>query len=123
MSEEIFYFERLTVWQKGRELVKEIYDITEAFPQRERFGLVDQIRRAAVSVPSNIAESSGRIGQKDRLRFLNFAYGSLMEIRCQLVLAEDLGFIKSESSLHISSLIIEISRMISAMRKKLQDEQ
>lgn len=121
--EEIFYFEKLSVWQKGRDLVKLIYEITDSFPIKEGYGLSDQIRRAAVSVPSNIAESSGRIGNKDRLRFLNFAYGSLMELRCQLVLSEDLGYISSESNRNLSHIIVEISRMITAMRNRLKNEQ
>ncbi|MCM1311025.1 MAG: four helix bundle protein [Bacteroides sp.] len=109
--------------KKGRELVRAIYSVTELFPSKEKFGLTDQIRRAAISVPSNIAESSGRIGSKDRLRFLNFAYGSLMEIRCQLFLAEDLGYLSAEHNIKISNIIVETSRMISAMRQKLQNEQ
>lgn len=122
MNEEIFYFEKLTVWQHSRKLVKDIYELSDKFPVNERYGLADQLRRAAVSVSSNIAESSGRIGSKDRLRFLNFAYGSLMEVRCQLVLAEDLNYISSDHNKQLAYLIIEISRMLSSMREKLSNE-
>ncbi len=122
MSEQFFYFERLTVWQVVRDLVRQVYDVTALFPREERYGLSDQLRRAAVSVASNIAESSGRLGDKDRARFLDFACGSLMEVRCQLLLAQDIHLMDVEQVQNISRNIVEIYRMISAMRKNLSTE-
>ena len=73
-----FSFERLAVWQKSRLLVKNIYAITNGFPEREKFGLTDQLRRAAVSISSNLAEGSGRISVKEKIHFCEISYGSLM---------------------------------------------
>lgn len=86
-------FEKLKVWQESRELVKVVYQITADFPDSERYGLTSQIRRAAISVGSNIAEGSGRRGVKEQQQFYRVAYGSLMEVLSQFILASDLGFL------------------------------
>ena len=92
---EIRSYRDLIVWQKSIELVKICYQLTETFPQREIYGLSQQLRRASVSVPSNIAEGNGRESKKDYIHFLNISRGSLKETETQLIIAETLGFIKS----------------------------
>jgi len=82
----------LLVWQKGMALGKQVYRMTEAFPDHERFGLMAQMRRAAVSLPSNIAEGQARQGRKEFIQFLSHAGGSLAELDTQLALAADLGY-------------------------------
>ena len=91
-----FSFEKLNVWQKSKTLAVNIYTITEKFPERERFGLISQIRRASISVSSNIAEGTGRNSTKDKARFTEIAYASLMELLNQLIIAYDLSFITKD---------------------------
>lgn len=114
-----FSFERLTVWQKSRTLVKEIYTITASFPDREKYAIVDQLRRAAVSIPSNLAEGSGRISPKEKIHFCEIAYGSLMEVMCQLILSKDLGLISEEGLKEIRPLIGDIGNMLGAYRRAM----
>jgi four helix bundle protein len=92
-SKSIRSYDDLLAWQKARSLVKNVYLVTDKFPPEERFGHTQQLRRAAVSVPSNIAEGYGRGAKNDYVRFLRMARGSLYEIQTQLLLAQDLGFL------------------------------
>ena len=105
----------LIVYQKSKQLVIDVYKLLEQFPDTERFALCSQIRRAIVSVPSNIAEGMGRVSSKDQTHFLNIAYGSLMEVYAQLDIAHDLGYINNELFNQIESDVEEISKMISTM--------
>ena len=89
----IYGFEKLSVWQKSRQLVKQIYCLTMDMPKEEKFGLSSQIQRAIVSVSSNIAEGASRTGTKEQGHFYQTAYASLMEVLCQLTLCLDLGYI------------------------------
>ena len=89
MNESKFSFEKLEVWQETRKLVSEIYRLVSKFPKEEKYALSDQIRRAIVSVPSNIAEGTGRGSLKEQIHFVEIAFGSLMEAYCQLQLASD----------------------------------
>lgn len=118
-----FSFQKLLVWQKSRELVKRVYSVLESFPQAERFSLADQLRRAVISVPSNIAEGSAKESPKDQIRFIEIAYGSLMEVFCQLQLAEDLGYISRERFEDLGARIQEIARMLSGLRRNKQSIQ
>lgn len=113
-----FKHRRLEVWQDARNLVKRIYATSVRFPKTERFGLVDQINRAAVSVPSNIAEGSSRETQADFIHFLVIARGSLSEIDTQLTLAEDLGYIEQQDDLHneVEMLARRLNRLIAHVR-------
>ncbi|MDD2230712.1 MAG: four helix bundle protein [Candidatus Cloacimonetes bacterium] len=86
-------FEKLVVWQNARKLVQKIYCLTKGLPAEEKFGLISQIQRAAVSVSSNIAEGASRKGYKDQAHFYQIAYASLMEVLCQLILCRDLNYI------------------------------
>lgn len=87
----IYSFERLEVWQKSGKLVEQVYHYTRQFPVEEKYGLANQLRRASVSVSSNIAEGSARWSKKDKARFHELAYGSLIEVLNQLILSNDLG--------------------------------
>lgn len=88
-----YSFEKLNVWQEAKKLVVEVYHLLDSFPKFEKYALSDQIRRAIVSVPSNIAEGSGRKSIKEQIHFLEISYGSLMETYNQLLIAIDLGYI------------------------------
>lgn len=110
-------YKRLKVWIAAKELVAMVYGKLKGFPVEERFALCDQIRRAAVSVPSNIAEGYGRETHKDFAHFLSLSKGSLYELDTQLDLAVDLGYISKDEQLE--SKIDEISRMLSAFRTRL----
>ena len=105
----------LIVYQKSKQLVIDVYKLLELFPDTERFALCNQVRRAVMSVPSNIAEGMGRISNKDQAHFLNIAYGSLMEVYAQLDIAHDLGYVNDEMFNQVESDVEEISKMISAM--------
>lgn len=89
------YYKDLEVWKKSIELVKAVYMFTEQFPVNEQFGLTSQIRRAVISIPSNIAEGATRLSNKETLRFINIAIGSLAEVETQLIIAQELGFVQS----------------------------
>lgn len=112
-----FSFEKLKVWQNSRELVAFIYKITNTFPKEERFGLVDQIRRAIISVASNLAEGSSRISSKDQAHFTNLAYSSLMEVLNQIYIANDLNYISNDLFLQLKKKISEISNQLNSLRK------
>lgn len=112
----VFNYERLLLWQKSRALVKSIYLLTREFPIEEKYALTDQIRRAVISISSNIAEGSGRISDKEKLRFLSNAYGSLTEVSCQLSLAHDIGIVSPEKLHQLRLDIEEIGRMMSGYR-------
>lgn len=105
----------LIVYQKAKQLVIDVYKLLEQFPDAERFALCNQLRRAVVSIPSNIAEGMGRVSNKDQAHFLNIAYGSLMEVYAQLDIAHDLGYLNNETFNQVESDIEEISKMLSAM--------
>lgn len=108
-------FESLEVWQKSRNMVKTIYIITSGFPGEEKFGIVSQIRRAAISVSSNIAEGSTRWSKNDQARFYEIAYGSLMEVLNQLILSVDLEYIAAEKFESIKTEIEMVSRMLNSL--------
>jgi four helix bundle protein len=110
----------LVVWQKSIELSKIIYENCKQFPEDEKFGLVIQIKRATVSIPSNIAEGYARNTTKDYLRFLSIALGSAYEVQTQLLLSRELGFEKIEKQFDKSMFLLEeIIKMLTSLRKKL----
>jgi four helix bundle protein len=114
-----YSFEKLRVWQRSREFVRRIYFLTKKFPESEKFGIVAQLQRAAVSVSSNIAEGSSRISGKDQGNFLQMAYSSLMECLCQLILSFDLGYISESELTEARDRIEEISNLLNAYRKAI----
>jgi four helix bundle protein len=112
-------FTDLKVWQRSHLLTLEVYRITAAFPSAERFGLTAQLRRAAASVPTNIAEGSKRQSNQEYSRFLNIAEGSLVETEYLLMLSRDLGYSALTSSALLLNEVGEIARMLSGLRKKV----
>lgn len=113
-------FTDLKVWQRSHALVLNIYRATEPFPSAERFGLVSQLRRAAASVPTNIAEGSERRSGQEYARFLNVAEASLAESEYLLMLSRDLGYLKHELASATLSEVAEIARMLHALRSKVE---
>ena len=114
---KIFGFEKLQVWQKSRQLSLTIYKSTILFPKEEKFGLVSQMRRAAISISSNIAEGTGRHSSKDRARFTEIAYGSALELLNQCILSNDLEFLSDEQYTSTRSSISEITAMLDGLYK------
>ena len=112
-------YKDLLVWQKSMALVKDIYGVTRSFPQDEPFGLVRQLRRAAVSVPSNIAEGQSRHASGEFVQFLSHAEGSLAELETQILIAVDLDFCNKEGSESSLAQIEELQRMLNSLRQKL----
>lgn len=110
-----YSFEKLNVWQEAKKLVVDVYHLLEEFPKFEKYALCDQIRRAVVSVPSNIAEGSGRKSLKEQIRFLEISYGSLMETFNQLLIAIDLTYITEESVEAIKPRIDAVAKMINGL--------
>jgi len=112
-------YKDLLVWRKGIELVKEIYRMTKPFPADERFGLVSQMRRAALSIPSNIAEGQARKTTGEFVQFLSQAEGSLAELDTQLILAVELGYNNTTQVASATGLVSELKRMLNALRRAL----
>lgn len=111
-----YSFEKLLVWQRSREFVKCIYETTYNFPDSEKFGLISQLRRASVSISSNIAEGSGRVSYKDKAYFTQIAFSSLMEVLNQLYLSLDLKYIDEKKFWDLKTKINELSFLISKFR-------
>ncbi|MFZ4764443.1 MAG: four helix bundle protein [Roseimicrobium sp.] len=111
----------LIVWQKSMSLVREVYAATHNFPKEEQFGLTNQLRRAVVSIPSNIAEGNGRGTTPDYIRFLQIARGSLFEAQTQIELSVQLGFLSESISSQLKSLCNEVERMLNSVISKLSN--
>ena len=116
MEDRKFSFEGLEVYQAARVLVKEVYLLQSKFPKMETFALGDQIRRSASSITSNIAEGSGRSSNKEKVHFIEIAYGSLMEAFSQLQIAQDLGYITEEDIDTIRPSFISVAKMLSGLK-------
>ena len=117
--EHIYSFEKLDVWQEARKLVKDIYIVSDSFPTSEKFGLSNQIRRASVSVVSNIAEGVSRFSPKEQIRFIEIAYGSLTEVYCQLIIAVDLCYLSNDKNELIKLRILKISNQLNSLKKSI----
>ncbi|RFN57655.1 four helix bundle protein [Marixanthomonas ophiurae] len=113
-------FKQLEVWKKSRAFCKHIYKITILFPESEKFGLVNQLRRASVSVPSNIAEGASRKSNKDFARFLEIAIGSCYEMETQIILSNDLGFIDKKTCKLVLEDLETIIKMTSKFKSTLK---
>lgn len=118
---EIRSFKDLVVWQKAMELCTNIYEISRAFPNDERFGLTSQIRRAVVSIPSNIAEGYGRQRTQDYLRFLDVALGSLYEVETQLLLCRNLRFAAEDGIAACMSLVRDVDRLLCGLSRAVRN--
>jgi len=112
-------YKDLLVWQKGIALAKVIYRLTQSFPAEEKFGLVSQMRRAAVSIPSNLAEGQARHTRGEFVQFISHAEGSSAELDTQVILAVELGFCKKATAIPAYELIDEIRRMLNALRRAI----
>ncbi|MBI5530273.1 MAG: four helix bundle protein [Candidatus Doudnabacteria bacterium] len=113
-------FTDLIVWQKSHALVLDVYKLTKKFPKDELFGLVSQLRRAAVSITSNIAEGFGRFSEKEKLHFYSFSYGSLLEVNNQILVAKDLGYMSEEEKQKVVMLSIEVGKMLQTLMARIK---
>ena len=113
-------YEELDVWQKGVSLAIEVYKVTELFPRSERFGLTGQIRRAATSIPANIAEGWGRGSTKEYIQFLLVARGSLLELETHLVISQKLNYVKEEQFEDLKMQTRRIGRMLNGLIQALR---
>ena len=115
-------YKELKVWQKSYRLCLKVYRVTKGFPKEELYGLTSQMRRAAMSIPCNIAEGYGRKTTPEYIRFLYIAYGSTCELETQTLLAGDLGYIKNDRIFELQSDIGEVERMLKALIKSLENK-
>jgi len=113
-------FKELLVWQKSISFVTEIYQLMNVFPKDEMYGLTSQIRRASISIPSNIAEGNSRRSVADYLQFLKIARGSSAEVETQLIIAKNLKFLSEENYLKLNQDITEISKMLNGLINSLK---
>lgn len=113
-------FRNIQIWKDAMDLAQAVYEITEALPKMETYGLISQMTRAAVSVPSNIAEGSGR-SDKDFSHFLTIALGSLFELNTQIMLSERIGYLTSEQSLALQGRADKLQMMITGFKRHLDD--
>lgn len=119
MEKEIKSFRDLIIWQRGIYLVKEVYKETMNFPREEMYGLTNQIRRAAISIPSNVSEGHIRQHRAEFRQFLNIALGSLAELETQIIISRELNYISNEKTENLIDQMNSLSKMIRSLRKKL----
>jgi four helix bundle protein len=112
---EIFGYRKLVAYQKAKEVVKRTYKLLKKFPAEERYAMCDQLRRASVSITSNIAEGVNRFSVKDKAHFIEMAYGSLMEVSSQIEIAEELGYVTADDRLSMDQLIEEDAKLLSGL--------
>lgn len=112
-------YRKLVAYTKARDLVIHVYALIKKFPREEQYALCDQLRRAVVSIPSNIAEGMGRLSLKERAHFLEIAFGSLLEVNCQLDVASKLGYISDKELDKIDLECTELARLLSGLRKSI----
>ena len=117
---KVLHYRQLIVWQKAMQLAKRAYELTGRYPTDERFGLISQMRRAAVSVPSNIAEGQARRSPREFALFLSHAEGSLAEFETQLLLSLELSYCSKPTAESMLELISEVRRMLMALRERLE---
>ena len=122
MNEAKYSYKNLDVYKESKALVKMVYGYLRKFPKEEQYALCDQLRRAVISVPSNLAEGSGRVSAKDQAHFLEMAFASLQEVECQMDLANDLEYITKEEFDSINTQISRVAAMLSGLRRKRLEE-
>ena len=113
---EVFGYRKLIAYQKAKEVVKRTYILQRKFPVEEQYAICNQLRRASVSITSNIAEGINRYSVKEKAHIIEMAYGSLMEVSSQLEIAEDLGYITTEDRMSMDELIKEVARLLSGLQ-------
>lgn len=119
MGKKIKTYRDLNIWNVGIELVKDVYRLTEMFPKQEMYGIVSQMRRSAISVPSNVAEGFKRFHNKEYRQFLYVTLGSCAELETQLTIAKELGYIQEDKEAMLLEKLDHIGRMITSLLKKL----
>jgi len=115
-------YKELAAWQRAMELVREVYRCTRSFPRDEVYGLTSQMRRSAVSVPSNIAEGKGRYSRKELVQFLYKARGSLMELETQICIARDLDYLDEVSGQVLTTQALEVTRILNGLINRFQQD-
>jgi four helix bundle protein len=115
-------FRELKVWEKAHEMTLRAYRLTERFPKYELFGMASQIRRCSASIPANIAEGCGRLGNSELHRFLQIACGSASELEYHLLLARDLGYLSAADHLSTQNQLLEMKRMLVALTRKVDSD-
>lgn len=118
----MFSFENLKVYQLSRNLVRDIYILQNTFPKEERYALGDQVRRAAVSITANLAEGSGRQSIREKIHFIEIAFGSMTEVYCELQIACDLKYIDNNRFESLRPQFTELAKMLSGLRNTLQKQ-
>lgn len=113
---EVFGYRKLIAYQKAKEIVMRTYQLLKKFPSEERWAMCDQLRRASVSITSNISEGVNRYSVKDKFHFIEMAFGSLMEVSAQFEIAEELGYITTEDRLSMDELVKEVARLLSGLQ-------
>ena len=113
---EVFGYRKLIAYQKAKEVVKHTYKLLKKFPSEERYAMCDQLRRASVSITSNIAEGVNRYSVKDKSHFIEMAFGSLMEVSSQFEVAEELGYITTEERMSMDELVKDEARILSGLQ-------
>lgn len=116
--EKKYNYKNLTVYKESKDLVLLVYKLLKKFPREEQYALCDQLRRAVISIPSNLAEGSGRTSSKDQAHFFEMAYGSLMEVSCQIDIAQELGYITVQEVDLIEQHVGTIAALLSGLRSK-----
>ena len=116
--EKKYTFKNLDAYKEAKSLVLMVYSLLKKFPKEENYALCDQLRRAVISVPSNIAEGSGRNSAKDQAHFIEMAYGSLMEVNCQMDIAYELSYISCEDLVCVENKVAKIAAILSGLRNK-----
>lgn len=118
MNDSKFSYKNLEAYKESKTLVKMVYELLRGFPREETYALCDQLRRAVMSVPSNLAEGSGRTSAKDQAHFIEMAFGSLMEVDCQIEIAQELGYISKEAQEQVEKQVKQVAALLSGMRNK-----
>jgi len=113
-------FKELKVWQAGIEICKVIFELTKQFPGEERFGLISQMNRCAVSIPSNITEGCGRKSNKELYQFLNIALGSSFELETQIIIAKEFNYLTTDKADSICEMIVQTQKMLNGLQKSLK---
>ena len=115
-------YKKLEVYAVAKELVMRVYELLKKFPKEEQYALCDQLRRAVISVPSNVAEGLGRLSEKEQVRFIEIAYGSLLEVETQLEIAYDLHYVTEEDLDGVMALIDKEARLLSGLRTRRMEK-
>ena len=118
MTEPKYSYKNLEAYKEAKALVKQVYALLKKFPKEETYALCDQLRRAVISVPSNIAEGSGRYSVKEQLHFIEIAYGSLLEVECQIDIAHDVKYVSDSEFVNVNNQVDKVSTLLSGLRNK-----